>query len=668
MEQLLPVINKLQEVFIAIGASSDAIQLPQIVAIGTQSSGKSSVLESIVGRDFLPRGTGIVTRRPLILQLIHANPESEEKGYQPEEWGKFLHCDSIFTDFNDIMVEITKETERELGLGKGISSKPIQLKIYSPNVLNLTLVDLPGLTKVPVGDQPPDIEKQIYDLCYEYISNPNSLILAISAANADMATSEAIKLAREVDPTGKRTLAVVTKLDLMDAGTDATDILTGRLIPVKLGIIGVVNRSQQDINVKKSIKIALGDEAIFFQKRYPGLSDRNGIQYLAKTLNKLLLLHIRDCLPELKTRINLKLAYSQQTLATLGVPIIEKGPELLRVITKFAADYCATIEGTHGNIEIAELIGGARISHIFHEVYFKTLEGIDPLGGLSTTDILTAIRNATGPRPTLFVPELAFELLVKRQIKRLLEPSLRCVQLVHEEMQRIIQHCITPDLHRFSKVHNRIVEVTSALLRERLEPANSMVDNLIAIELAYINTNHPDFASGHEIIARMMSEPSVEKPPVELQTTFENNNDPSSKRIIPFGYLMNGENARKDDSDVSFKSKSTIENAASFGRDLTDRERVDAELIKRLIRTYYDIVKKSIQDSVPKGIMHFLVNNVKKHLQSLLVERLYIKEEITELMEESPHVIEKRNRTIHMIKALEKASQIVSDVRETQLW
>ena len=56
-------------------------------------------------------------------------------------------------------------------------------------------------------------------------------------------------------------------------------------------------------------------------------------------------------------------------------------------------------------------------------------------------DILTAIRNSNGPRPALFVPEVSFELLVKRQIKRLEEPSLRCVELVHEEMQRIIQHC-----------------------------------------------------------------------------------------------------------------------------------------------------------------------------------------------------------------------------------
>lgn len=86
---------------------------------------------------------------------------------------------------------------------QGICSDPINLKIFSPKIVNLTLVDLPGMTKVPVGDQPQDIEEQIYDLCLKYITNPNSIILSVTAANTDMATSEALKLAMDVDPDGK---------------------------------------------------------------------------------------------------------------------------------------------------------------------------------------------------------------------------------------------------------------------------------------------------------------------------------------------------------------------------------------------------------------------------------------------------------------------------------
>jgi len=98
-------------------------------------------------------------------------------------------------------------------------------QVYSTKVVNLTLVDLPGITKVPVGDQPEDIEDKIHELIYSFISNPNSLILAVTPATTDLATSEALKLARDVDPEGRRTLAVITKLDLMDAGLLYTPII-----------------------------------------------------------------------------------------------------------------------------------------------------------------------------------------------------------------------------------------------------------------------------------------------------------------------------------------------------------------------------------------------------------------------------------------------------------
>ena len=143
MNDLIPLVNKLQDVFNTIG--SDTVDLPQIIVVGSQSSGKSSVLENIVQRDFLPRGNGIVTRRPLVLQLINVHDTEESKA---EEYGEFLHANQKFTDFTEIRREIEAETARVAGQNKGISRSPINLKIYSPNVLNLTLVDLPGLTKV----------------------------------------------------------------------------------------------------------------------------------------------------------------------------------------------------------------------------------------------------------------------------------------------------------------------------------------------------------------------------------------------------------------------------------------------------------------------------------------------------------------------------------------
>ncbi|KAH0810544.1 dynamin-1-like protein isoform X3 [Tenebrio molitor] len=723
MEALIPVINKLQDVFNTVG--SDAIQLPQIVVLGSQSSGKSSVIESLVGKSFLPRGTGIVTRVPLILQLVYCPKDDREHRaaidgtMDVEDWGVFLHAKNrIFKDFDEIRQEIEIETNKIAGNNKGICAEPINLKIYSTKVVNLTLVDLPGITKVPVGDQPPDIEQQIRELVLKYIANPNSIILAVVTANTDMATSESIAIAKDVDPDGRRTLAVVTKLDLMDAGTDAIDILCGRVIPVKLGIIGVVNRSQQDIMNNKSIKEALKDEATFLQSKYPTLATRNGTPYLAKTLNRLLMHHIRDCLPDLKTRVNLMMSQFQSLLNSYGEDISDKSKTLLQIITKFASAYCSTIEGTARNIETTELCGGARICYIFHETFGRTLDSIHPLAGLTKMDILTAIRNANGPRPALFVPEVSFELLVKRQIRRLEEPSLRCVELIHEEMQRIIQHCgseVQQEMLRFPKLYERIVDVVTQLLRRRLPTTNSMVENLVQIELAYINTKHPDFYKEIAMVPTMIKSGDGSRPnrpksmfskhhtvaePQELkrdsirvnfQSRSSSNpqlNEDATTWVSNLTTAQNGtdtpltnhinsvpENVRSDNELRSVLSPVKPVNLlpqvpinSNSYRKLSENEEHDCEIIERLIKSYFYIVRKSIQDTVPKAVMHFLVNFVKDNLQSELVTHLYKADNADQLLDESEHIAQRRKEAADMLKALQKAAHIISEIRETHMW
>jgi len=142
--------------------------------------------------------------------------KSNDKAANVDEWGEFLHLPGEkFYDFHKIRDEIVRDTEAKTGKNAGISPQPINLRIYSPNVLTLTLVDLPGLTKVPVGDQPRDIEKQIRDMLLKYIARPACIILAVTAANTDLANSDGLKMAREVDPEGTRTIGVLTKVDLM---------------------------------------------------------------------------------------------------------------------------------------------------------------------------------------------------------------------------------------------------------------------------------------------------------------------------------------------------------------------------------------------------------------------------------------------------------------------
>lgn len=706
MESLIPVINKLQDVFGTIGYRDSDVQLPQIVVVGSQSSGKSSVLEGIVGRDFLPRGTGIVTRRPLILHLAHTPAKSslreEKRGPNHEDWAEFGHLPGVvFSDFQQVREEIERETDRVTGSNKGISPIPITLTIYSEKVVNLSLVDLPGITKVPVGDQPPDIEVQIRKMLFTFIANPNSIILAVTPANQDIATSEPLKLAKEVDKEGNRTLVVLTKLDLMDQGTDAMDVLLGKLVPVKLGIIGVVNRSQANINANKSIQDCLKDEVKFLQKKYPTLATMNGIQFLAKTLNRMLMHHIRECLPQLKLRLQTMMAQCQTVLRGYGEPVTDKNRTLLQIITHFSTAYNATIEGTARNIETSELCGGARICYIFHETFSNALEKLDALENLSTLDILTAIRNAMGPRPPLFVPEVSFELLVKRQIRRLEEPSLNCVDLVYEEMLRIVQHCgfeIQQEMQRFPRLYERIHEVISSVLSSRLHPTKDFVSNLVAIQLAYINSKHPEFASDAAFINALQDAPAY--------SPFHNSAVAVTERVpaaaeTSLPTLINGaasssitELAQKDASNAPSVPPSKFNPAAWFSRNyqqnansemdysegmaktrektvtrnLSTREKRDCAVIERLIKGYFLIVRKTIQDMVPKAIMNFLVNYIRDNLQSELVRQLYNTEDMEALLAESEEMAQKRAESAEMLETLNKANQVVSEIRETHIW
>ena len=372
-------------------------------------------------------------------------------------------------------------------------------------MLALTLVDLPGMAKVAVGDQPEDIEDQIREMSLQYISNPNAIILAVTSANADLANSDALKLAQAVDPYGNRTVGVLTKLDLMDPGTDASDIINNKVIPLRRGYIAVVNRGQKDVTNDVSIRDGLRKEEAFFQNhpvysRNRTLLSKCGTQHLAKSLNNMLMHHIRDVLPELKNRITLMMTDVQTELDALGTNETPSrstmGGVLLGMISKFAVNFGSIIDGkgpgqstsnlsaTKADPVINELFGGARVSYIFSEIFASSLLSVGAFDGLSDEEIRTTICNANGTRPALFVPEVSFDILVKRQISRLDQPGIQCVDLVYEELQRIASQSEPTELTRFPNLRDRMVEVVSALLKRCVGPTQMMVSNLVKIELA----------------------------------------------------------------------------------------------------------------------------------------------------------------------------------------
>ncbi len=192
------------------------------------------------------------------------------------------------------------------------------------------------------------------------------------------------------------------------------------------------------------------------------------------------------------------------------------GATMLTLLSKFASNFQAIVDGRGSSPdgqEMNELYGGARISYIFHEMFSQSLSGIDPFDGLSDRDICTAIYNANGTRPSLFVPEMSFDLLVRRQIARLEQPGLQCADLVFDEMQRMALLCEGIDLTRFPSLKDAVIEVVHSVLRDCMEPTQTMISNLIKLELGYINTSHPDFIGGSRAVAQLVECEGGGKPP-----------------------------------------------------------------------------------------------------------------------------------------------------------
>lgn len=488
MEQLIPKVNKLQDVFASLGVPL-SLDLPQIAVVGSQSAGKSSVLENFVGRDFLPRGSGIVTRRPLVLQLI----------YSRTEYAEFVHTKGKkFTDFAMVRKEIEDETDRLTGSNKGISNIPINLRVFSPHVLNLTLIDLPGMTKVAVGDQPLDIETQIRSMLLEFITKESCLILAVTPANSDLANSDALKIAKEVDPQGLRTIGVITKLDLMDDGTDARDILENRLLPLRRGYIGVVNRSQKDIEGRKDIRAALAAERKFFLSHpsYRHMADRLGTPYLQKVLNQQLTNHIRDTLPSLRNKLQSQLLAMEKDVEEYKNfkpdDPARKTKAMMQMISQFSTDFERDIEGFGSHISTEDLSGGAKINRIFHERFPFELVKMEFDEREMRREIGITIKNIHGIRTGLFTPDMAFESIVKKQINRLKEPSLNCVDLVVTELSAVVRKC-TEKMGRYPRLREETERIVNTRIREQEQVAKQQILQLISIQLSYMNTNHEDF-------------------------------------------------------------------------------------------------------------------------------------------------------------------------------
>ncbi|XP_019601325.2 interferon-induced GTP-binding protein Mx1 [Rhinolophus sinicus] len=410
----------------ALGVEQD-LALPAIAVIGDQSSGKSSVLEALSGVA-LPRGSGIVTRCPLVLKLRKLGNEDEWKGK---------------VSYKDVELEIStgSEVEKEIrqaqnaiaGEGMGISQELISLEISSPHVPDLTLIDLPGITRVPVGNQPADIGRQITTLIKKYILRQETINLVVVPSNVDIATTEALSMAQEVDPEGDRTIGILTKPDLVDKGTEdkVVDVVRNLVCNLKKGYMIVKCRGQQDIQDQMSLTEALDREKIFFEDHphFRVLLDEGKatIPCLANRLTTELISHICKSLPRLEDQIKEAQQQIAEELRNCGtdIPEDESGKLffLIDKINAFNQDILALVEGEEPVKE-----DQTRLFTKIRQEFYKWSTVINNHFQKGYEAICRQIwkfeNQYRGRELPGFVNYKTFENIIKQQIRALEEPAL----------------------------------------------------------------------------------------------------------------------------------------------------------------------------------------------------------------------------------------------------
>ena len=430
LRKLINLIDQLRDCGV-----NEYIKLPRICSLGTQSSGKSSVLESIVGLDFLPRGDGVVTRRPLELRLCHIN--------SGEPWAIFEERKGTkFTDFVKVRETIEALTDEVCKTNKNIIDKPIVLNVYSQTCPDLTLVDLPGVTRVPIGDQPKNIEQITKDMARRYVEDPLTIILCVIAANSDIATSDGLMLAKDIDVSGTRTLGVLTKLDIMDAGTDARKVLLNEEIPLKLGYVGVKNRSKQDLLNKISMAETAKKEREFFKSHpaYKNLpSGHLGTDVLINKLTKIYFRIIRENLPRIIKAINDRVHTAEEELQSLGQPMPTDEAGKMSLLWNMINEYC----------------------------------DIDSIPGFPSVD--------------------AFIYLLRPQLEKLKDPIEECFINVFQYIDFLSGKILEKTFTRFPQAINDLTDLVTNYLIEERDKTKYLIDSVVDMEINYLFTNDYEY-------------------------------------------------------------------------------------------------------------------------------------------------------------------------------
>ncbi|XP_076838798.1 interferon-induced GTP-binding protein Mx3-like [Brachyhypopomus gauderio] len=604
---LIELIDSLRK----LGIEKD-LALPSIAVVGDQSSGKSSVLEALSGVA-LPRGSGIVTRCPLELKL------RKQKLRQWEGKISFKNHSETFYDPSQVE-ELVRAAQNILaGDGVGICDDLITLEISSPDVCDLTLIDLPGITRVPVKGQPDNIGDQIRRLILKFITKRETINLVVVPCNVDIATTEALRMAQEVDPEGNRTLAILTKPDLIDKGaeTDVLRVLQGKVIPLSKGYIIVRCRGQQDINDNISLAEAMKFERDFFKNHryFSSLldEDKASTHCLGIKLTRNLVQHIKKSLPYLADQIHSLLCDLHNKLKKYqdGPPLDREmmGPFLSQVINEFS-DKLSELSRT-GESKDKNLYGHLR-------PVFKQWDGYLRTSKISfkykvETMIREYDKQHRGRELITFNDFCALERVIKKQVDALEEPAMDTLKLIREVIQNEFKKICEISFENYP--HLRYLVMT-------------MIDNIQSKQEVRVETRIKEFIQMEQLI---FTQDSI------LQQK-----------------LSNSKISEMVQEDMT--NEAVHDDAASWFMTLDSRKLIPEKLI-----LYYEIVYQRLSDYIPMLLLLFMLKDAAKMLRNQMVD-LRNDADVVKLLSEDSERGCRRADLLQRIERLKEAQSRISSV------
>ncbi|KAN0141164.1 Dynamin central region domain containing protein [Lactarius tabidus] len=584
LEPIVTTINNLQDVFTAVGSSTAQIDLPQFHELGSQSSGMSSVLEVLQ-----------LALRPVIAAAPIANGNADCPRHGGQDGTQRRHFATT-----DQLAHLFPQRPHAHACRLTWTNKGSRWQLAQKTSRN-----------------------RFVTYISKYMSKPACIILAVTPANTNPANSDGLKMAQEVDPEGNRTIGVLTK----DAGTDVVDILAGRVIPLRLGYVPVVNRGQHDTDTFKPIQQVLDAEHHFFESHpaYQGKAQYCELQSLSRPLGG-------------------------------G----NSSSMLLCIITEFTNEFRTVIDDNTNDPSLNELSGGARISFVFYELFNVGIKSIDPFDQVKDGDIRIILYNSSvcvecGSTSALFVGTAAFEVIVK-QIKRLEEPGLKWYQLVYDELIRILGQLLSniiQGFRRYPALHERFNSVVVNFIKTTMTPTTKLVSDMVAMQACYVNTTHPYFFNVHKV-RLLLSLFAVIHP---FSRLWHSDRLDANKPAMPEPKQGKVTAAQMNNKDlgVDMTSSKSQQQKAKKGPHAM-------EAAQLLFHSHFNIVKREMIDMVQKAISPTLVNHSKENIQHEMLQELYKPDVLEDLFKESELVVARRKEVVSMVQALNKAEEIVAGV------